>query len=226
MFSFIYRQPDTQCAWRVRCRAGAEYWFISASTDRITAIGSAVRSPAAIGTKWLETRDVSTLSERALVRSGFAFGNGRRRVFPSLTFGEYLDVKLSVLGQQRSRADAMSEATRRFAPAASLPNTICGNFSGGQQQIAMLSVTLLGAPRVVAIEEPELGLAADVIRELRLVTSNMCTSGTTFLFFAQAPPSQSSPSSPRPIIWDVDRATWHENSETQPSEIHDVAVPL
>lgn len=120
----------------------------------------------------------------------------------------------------------MSAAAQRFAPVASLPNTVCGNFSGGQQQIAMLAVTLFGSPRVVAIEEPELGLAPSVVRELRLVTSEMCASGTTFLFFAQAPPSQSSPASPTPVIWDVDSAIWHESSAAHLSEIHDDVVPL
>jgi branched-chain amino acid transport system ATP-binding protein len=111
------------------------------------------------GTKFVDGMDVSFLGPQRLAQYGVGFGSGRRRILPALTLEEHIKLRLSVLGERRLVKEAVEEVKSSFSALAEAGSGVCGNFSGGQQQAAMLALATLGPVKLVVIEEAWMGLS-------------------------------------------------------------------
>ena len=111
-------------------------------------------------------RRIARRSPEFVARLGIAHVPEGRGLFPELTVWENL--RMGAIGQGR-RAKLEQEAKRvigyfpwidrrRDQPAATL--------SGGEQQMLALSRALVSRPRLLMLDEPSLGLAPTIVREL------------------------------------------------------------
>lgn len=87
----------------------------------------------------------------------------RDKVFSLLTVAENL-----VIGGTRSRGKAIQpdDVMRWFPRLAERSRSLAGNLSGGEQQMLGIGMALLGAPQLLLLDEPTLGLAVPVIEDL------------------------------------------------------------
>ena len=60
-----------------------------------------------------------------------------------------------------------------------------GGLSGGQQQMLAVARGLMGAPRVLMLDEPSLGLAPMLVREIFAVIARLRAEGVTILLVEQ-----------------------------------------
>ncbi|CAN5354286.1 ABC transporter ATP-binding protein [soil metagenome] len=123
--------------------------------------------PAGAGTVRLGDRDVTRLGAEAIVAAGLVHVPENRLVFPTLSVEDNL-----TLGAWTRRRDKAMLATRRTEVVEYFPRLAqrlgqpAGTLSGGEQQMLAIGRGLMGRPAVLILDEPSLGLAPRVIREI------------------------------------------------------------
>jgi branched-chain amino acid transport system ATP-binding protein len=107
--------------------------------------------------------DVTGLAPEAIARLGISMVPEGRQVFGSLTVEENLRLGAGMRGDRAAAARDLAAAYASFPMLAERRHGQAGLLSGGQQQMLVIARALMTAPRLVAIDEPSLGLAPVVI---------------------------------------------------------------
>ena len=123
-------------------------------------------APVSAGLIRLEGRDVTALTPQARARLGLAHAMEGRRLFKQMTVEENLRLAWSFGARAAPLPVALAEVYGRFPILAQKARTASGLLSGGQQQMVILSCTTIRSPRVLLLDEPSLGLAPIVVRQI------------------------------------------------------------
>jgi branched-chain amino acid transport system ATP-binding protein len=123
-------------------------------------------APVSAGRIRLEGRDVTALPPQARARLGLAHAMEGRRLFKSMTVEENLRLAWSFGGRATPLPKALDDVYGRFPILAEKARTAAGLLSGGQQQMVILSCTTIRSPRVLLLDEPSLGLAPIIVRQI------------------------------------------------------------
>jgi branched-chain amino acid transport system ATP-binding protein len=108
-----------------------------------------------------------------------------RQIFPTLTVAENLQVGASI---RRARAHAKSSLARileLFPRLADRRRQAAGTLSGGEQQMLAIGRCLMGRPELVMFDEPSLGLAPAIVRDVLRVIRELAASGLTIILVEQ-----------------------------------------
>jgi branched-chain amino acid transport system ATP-binding protein len=89
-----------------------------------------------------------------------------RQVFPTLTVEENLDVGAMLPRARAARAKNRDRAFALFPRLAERARQPAGTLSGGEQQMLAIARCLMGAPQLIMFDEPSLGLAPAVARNV------------------------------------------------------------
>lgn len=140
------------------------------------------------GRVWLDGRDITGLQPQRLVRLGLAHVPERRQVFGPMTVRENLLLGAHTrLGREPARL-VESDIAAMFAlfPAlATRERQLAGTLSGGEQQMLAISRALMCRPSLLLLDEPSLGLAPLVAREIFRVISELPGRGCSVLLVEQ-----------------------------------------
>ena len=134
------------------------------------------------GSIHLDGRDVSGLRPERRVAAGIALVPEGRRLFPSLSVEENLQVGATSAGAGPWSLEAIYDLfgwmrERRQQRAAQL--------SGGEQQAVAIGRALAANPRVLLLDELSLGLAPVVVRRIYALLPQLAASGVTILLVEQ-----------------------------------------
>jgi branched-chain amino acid transport system ATP-binding protein len=108
-----------------------------------------------------------------------------RQLFPTLTTRENLEMG-AMLPRARARAkQTMAEVFALFPRLSERKKQLAGTLSGGEQQMLAIARCLMGCPELIMFDEPSLGLAPAVARELLRTIRALNQRGVTVLLVEQ-----------------------------------------
>jgi branched-chain amino acid transport system ATP-binding protein len=116
---------------------------------------------------------------------GIAHVLERRRVFPHLSVLQNLVLGAWHPAAKGARATSMERVFALFPRLFERQGQLARTLSGGEQQMLALGRGLMALPRLLMVDEPFLGLAPQVMEQMRLVFERLKSEGMAILFIEQ-----------------------------------------
>ena len=132
-------------------------------------------------------RDISGLSTEERVELGLSLVPESRDLFATMTVRENL-----MLGAYRHRGDGgaarrqgMEHAYSLFPRLKEREAQLAGTLSGGERQMLAMARALMGKPRLLMLDEPSLGLAPLIVRDIFRIVARLRDDGVSILLVEQ-----------------------------------------
>lgn len=122
--------------------------------------------PVGSGSVTMDGAKVTGASPEDIARRGFSLVPEGRNVFGALSIEENLKVGTGMRADRHKIAEDLESVYAEFPMLADRRHTAAGMLSGGQQQMLVIGRALMTAPRIMAIDEPSLGLAPKIIDQV------------------------------------------------------------
>ena len=133
---------------------------------------------------FLGTR-INGLDPSAIVRLGISQVPEARRIFAELTVEENLTMGAHTV-HDRAEVDAALERVHGLFPVlARRSQQVAGYLSGGEQQMLAIGRSLMATPKLLVLDEPSLGLAPQLVQQVRDVIVDINGQGTAVLLVEQ-----------------------------------------
>ncbi len=152
----------------------------------LNAVAGVVRPSG--GRAAFDSRDLTAAQPETVVAAGCVLVPEGRHVFPDLTVHDNLLLGGYLRWRREGRRAAAAEVRRiceLFPVLAGRREQRAGTLSGGEQQMVALGRALMARPRLLMLDEPSLGLAPLVVREIFGALSRLRDAGTTILLVEQ-----------------------------------------
>jgi branched-chain amino acid transport system ATP-binding protein len=122
--------------------------------------------PPVSGSITLDGADITAAPPEQIARRRFSMVPEGRNVFGALTIEENLKVGAGMRPDRHKIAADLDAVYREFPMLADRRHAVAGMLSGGQQQMLVIGRALMTSPRLIAIDEPSLGLAPKIIDQV------------------------------------------------------------
>jgi branched-chain amino acid transport system ATP-binding protein len=139
---------------------------------------------AATGRIEFDGRDITGLQTYEIVRMGVAQSPEGRRIFPRLTVRENLQLGATTASPDHF-ADDEERVFAMFPILKERAEQRGGTLSGGEQQMLAIGRALMSRPRLLLLDEPSLGLAPMVVKQIFEVIREINAEGMTVFLVEQ-----------------------------------------
>jgi len=133
----------------------------------------------------LDGRDITNMEAHALVPLGIAHVPEGRKIFPTLTVKENLELAGWTVRNKKEVRRRMEEVFDIFPRIKERIGQLGGTLSGGEQQMLAVGRALITGGKILLLDEPSMGLAPVLVDEIfeQIVAINR--RGTTILLVEQ-----------------------------------------
>jgi len=132
-------------------------------------------------------QSIASLTAEERVAAGLCLVPERRELFAAMSVADNID--LGAFARRRegrpAHAAAREEVYRRFPRLEERRQQYAGTLSGGERQMLALGRALMAKPRLLLLDEPSLGLAPLVVREILGIIARLRETGVAILLVEQ-----------------------------------------
>ena len=132
-----------------------------------------------------EGKDISKIPGHKIVSMGMAHVPEGRRVFAELSVYENLKLGAYTRKDKKEIEETLARVYKSFPRLEERKNQLAGTLSGGEQQMLALGRALMCRPKVLMMDEPSLGLAPLVIKDIFKIIQEINRQGMTVLLIEQ-----------------------------------------
>jgi branched-chain amino acid transport system ATP-binding protein len=150
-------------------------------------MGALPQTGHAAGEIWFDGRDVSKWEVERRVESGMSLVPERRELFATMS----VEDNLLLGGFRRYRAreagwrDSLADVFALFPRLQARRRQLAGTLSGGERQMLAVGRALMAKPALLMLDEPSLGLAPRIVRELFHIIAGLRDTGVSILLVEQ-----------------------------------------
>ena len=129
--------------------------------------------------------NIAGIPAHKIVRKGISQVPEGRRIFAEMTVNENLDLGAFTRSDKKGIADDLDMVFSLFPRLKERRTQVAGTLSGGEQQMLAMGRALMSRPKLLLLDEPSMGLAPILIREIFKIIVDINKQGTTVLLVEQ-----------------------------------------
>lgn len=129
--------------------------------------------------------ELNGLNSQQIVEKGLTLVPEGRRVFPNLTVAENLQIGAYMRTDTAGITADINRVYELFPRLQERSWQMAGTLSGGEQQMLAVGRALMSRPKLMMMDEPSLGLAPLVIKEIFNIIQRINKQGVTILLIEQ-----------------------------------------
>ena len=129
--------------------------------------------------------DITNSRPQEIVRSGIVQAPEGRAILATLTVRENLDLGAFTRKDRPQVRKDLDAVLSRFPVLLNKANNRAGTLSGGEQQMLAIGRALMARPKMLLLDEPSMGLAPLLVREIFEIIQEINRQGTSILLVEQ-----------------------------------------
>lgn len=129
--------------------------------------------------------DLTSVPAHKIVGMGLCQVPEGRHVFANMTVLENLELGAYLRNDKDGIAKDMEDVFEKFPRLRERKDQIAGTLSGGEQQMLAMGRALMSRPKILLLDEPSMGLAPLLVKEIFNIIKEINASGTTILLVEQ-----------------------------------------
>lgn len=130
-------------------------------------------------------KNIAGVPAHKIVREGISQVPEGRRIFAEMTVQENLELGAFTRSDKDEIQNDFKMVFGRFPRLEERKSQLAGTLSGGEQQMLAMGRALMSRPKLLLLDEPSMGLAPLLIREIFNIIADINKTGTTVLLVEQ-----------------------------------------